>query len=180
MHNPFLVGEHIYLRAIESADLNDAYREWFNDEEICRYNSHHRFPNYDENMHSYFESTIKSQTNLILAIVDKATDIHIGNVALENINPVDRAAEFAIIIGNKNLHGKGIGRDATRLILKHGFEQLGLERVYCGTAEDNIGMQKLAAAVGFVQEGRARKALFKNNTFKDVINYGLLRDELKQ
>ena len=180
MHNPFLIGEHIYLRAIESSDLNASYREWFNDEEICRYNSHHRFPNYDENMHDYYESVIKSRTNLVLAIVDKATDAHIGNVALENIDSVDKSAEFAIIVGSRASQGKGVGRDATRLIVKHGFEQLGLERIYCGTSEDNIGMQKLAAAIGFVEEGRARKAMFKSGAFKDVINYGLLREEFKQ
>lgn len=177
MKDPFLIGEKIYLRAIAEADLNEKYREWFNDEEICRYNSHHRFPNYDADMREYYESTIKSRKNLILAICDKETDTHIGNVALENIDPVDRSAEFAILIGDKAWWGKGIGKGVARLMLEHGFEQLGLERIYCGTAEDNIGMQKIAVATGFKEEGRARKAIFKNGSFKDVINYGLLKDE---
>ncbi len=177
MKDPFLIGEKIYLRAVMESDLNATYREWFNDEEICRYNSHHRFPNYDENMREYYESTIKSQRNLILAICDKETDTHVGNVALENIDPVDRSAEFAILIGDKTWWGKGIGKEVVHLMLKHGFEQLGLERIYCGTAEDNIGMQKIALSSGFKEEGRARKALFKNGSFKDVINYGLLKDE---
>jgi len=180
MKNPFLVGDRVYLRAIDQSDLNAAYREWFNDEEVCRYNSHHRFPNYDENMHAYYESVIKSRQNLILAICDKETDEHIGNIALENIDPINRSAEYAILIGSSASHGKGIGRDATKLILTHGFEQLGLERVYCGTSDDNIGMQKLAAAVGFKEEGRARRAMFKNGSFKDVISYGLLKDEYKK
>ena len=83
MKNPFLTGETIYLRTIEEADLNANYREWFNDEEVCRYNSHHRFPNYDENMRDYYENVIKSHGNLILAICDKEADTHVGNIALE-------------------------------------------------------------------------------------------------
>ena len=87
MKRPFLVGENIYLRTITEDDLNENYREWFNDEEVCRYNSHHRFPNYDENMRDYYESVIKSRTNLILAMCDKKTDQHIGSVFTYPVHP---------------------------------------------------------------------------------------------
>ena len=128
MNNPFLVGTKIYLRTITEEDLNANYREWFNDEEICRYNSHHRFPNYDENMADYYENVIKSRSNLILAICDKKTNKHIGNIALENIDAINQSAEFAIIIGDKKQWGKGIGKDASKLIIKHGFEELNLRQ----------------------------------------------------
>ncbi len=179
MKNPFLVGEHIYLRTIDESDLNANYREWFNDEEVCRYNSHHRFPNYDENMRDYYENVIKSRTNLILAICNKETDKHIGNIALENIDALNQSAEFAIVIGDKSQWGQGVGREAAKLILKHGFAELNLHRIYCGTQDDNTGMQKLAIALGFKEEGRARDGMFKGGSFKDVIYYSLLRDEFK-
>ena len=38
-------------------------------------------------------------------------------------------------------------------------------------------MQKLAAALGFVQEGIRKDAMFKNAEFVDVIEYGLLRSQ---
>src|SRR3989338_2540201 len=109
MHNPFLVGEKVYLRAIEESDLSEKYREWFNDEEVCRYNSHHRFPNYDENMREYFETVIKSKLNLVLAICDRQTDAHVGNIALENIDTLNQCAEFAILIGEKTMWGRSVG-----------------------------------------------------------------------
>lgn len=177
MNNPFLVGENIYLRAITGDDLNANYREWFNDEEVCAYNSHHRFPNYDENMRDYYENVIKSRSNLILAICDKASDAHVGNIALENIDTLNRCAEFAIVIGDKAHWGKGIGKEASRLIVKHGFEQLNLNRIYCGTSAENVGMQKLAATLGMKEEGRRREAMFKNGVFTDIIEYGLLRHD---
>ncbi len=177
MKNAFLVGIKIYLRPIVESDLNETYRDWFNDEEVCRFNSHHRFPNYDENMRDYYERVIKSHENLVLAICDATTDVHIGNIALQGIDALNQSAEFAILIGNKTQWGKGIGKDAATLVLGHAFKSLNLHRIYCGTSEDNIGMQKLALSLGFKEEGRARDGMFKSGSFKDVIYYSLLRDE---
>src|SRR3989338_1313815 len=112
MHNPFLVGDSIYLRTIEERDLTSQYQQWFNDEEVCRFNSHHRFPNYRENMDDYFKNVIQSRNNLILAIADKDTDMHIGNISLQDINTTNHSAEFAIVIGEKEYWGRGVGREA--------------------------------------------------------------------
>jgi len=177
MQNPFLVGKNVYLRTIAENDLNANYREWFNDEEVCRYNSHHRFPNYDENMRDYYENVIKSRANLILAICNKETDAHIGNIALENIDTLNQSAEFAIIIGDKREWGRGLGKEAGKLLIKHGFEQLNLNRIYCGTQGNNIGMQKLATSLGMKEEGRREQAMYKNGAYTDVIEYGLLRKD---
>ena len=179
MSTPFLSGKNIYLRTIGEADLTPQYRDWFNDAEICEFNSHHRFPMYGEDMRSYFETTIKSHEHLVLAICDKKSDQHIGNVSLQHIDQLNQSAEFAIVIGEKSFWGKGVGSEAMSLILDHGFMQLNLHRIYLGTAENNIGMQKLALAQGFTEEGRGRHELYKNGSFKDILRYGLLRDEYR-
>ena len=177
MQNPFLEGRTIYLRTIVESDLNENYQHWFNDAEVCRFNSHHRFPNYREDMQSYFNDVIKSRNNLILAIITKDTDEHIGNISLQDINNVDRTAELAIIIGNKDYWGKGVGTEAVGLIINHGFKALNLHRIYCGTLRENIGMQKLAAAVGFKKEGIRRECIFKDGIYHNGIDYGLLASE---
>ena len=177
MNNPFLTGVSIYLRPIIEQDLNEPYRDWFNDPEVCEGNSHHRFPNYSEDMSAYYESTIKSHENLVLAICDKATDAHIGNISLQSIDTLNRNAEFAIIIGDKTFWGKGVGEEATRLIVAHGFSELNLHRIYFGTTENNLGMQKLGLALGFKEEGRSRNAIWKGGDWKTIIHYGLLHTE---
>jgi RimJ/RimL family protein N-acetyltransferase len=179
MTTEFLTGISVYLRPIESADLTEKYRDWFNDPEVCQFNSHHRFPNYNEDMKAYYESTIRSHDNLVLAICDKATKAHIGNVSLQNIDTLNQSAEFAIVVGDKGYWGKGVGREAMHLIIAHGFNELNLQRIYLGTSEKNIAMQKLALGLGFKEEGRARHELYKNGTFVDGLKYGLLRDEFK-
>jgi len=177
MKNSFLIGEKLYLRSIDEGDLNENYQSWFNDDEVCKFNSHHRFPNYKQNMEEYYNNVIKSKNNLILAIIDKKNDRHIGNISLQEIDQINRSAEFAIIIGDKSCWGRGDGREAAGLIISHGFKSLNLNRIYCGTAEDNIGMQKLAESIGFKKEGVAKQALFKDGRYKDVINFGLTKDD---
>ncbi|MDD5431176.1 MAG: GNAT family protein [Candidatus Pacebacteria bacterium] len=177
MKNQFLVGEKIYLRPIEESDLNEKYQSWLNNPEVTAYNTHHRFPNYRQNMLDYFNEVIKSKNNLILGIIDKETDEHIGNAALENIDPINKSAEFAILIGEKKMWGKGIGKEVLKLLVEHGFNALNLNRIYMGTSADNIGMQKVAEAVGFKKEGVGRQVFYKNGEYKDTVNYGLLRSE---
>lgn len=180
MNNPFLVSKKIYLRAIEKDDLNENYQQWFNDEEICQFTSHHRFPNYKQNMEEYYKNIIKSNNNLILAIIDEKTEKHIGNISLQDINSTDRSAEFAIVIGSKKHWKKGIAKEAAKLIIEHGFKELNLHRIYCGTSAKNIGMQKLAKLVGFKKEGISREAIYKNNQYGDIIRYGLLKNEYQK
>lgn len=180
MHKEFLVGKNIYLREIEQADLNDNYQQWFNDEEVCFLNSHHRFPNYRQDMESYYNEVIKGRNNLILAIIAKDTDLHIGNVSLQNIDFLNQNAELAIILGNKNYWSKGIGKEACQLIISHGFNNLNLRRIYFGTSAENVGMQKIGEGFGFKKEGIARSAMFKNGKWQDIYNFGLLKDELQK
>lgn len=180
MQQPFLIGEKIYLRVILESDLNENYQQWFNDAEVCVFNSHHRFPNYRENMKGYFDTVIKSRDNLVLAIIDKQNERHIGNISLQGISHLDGSAELALIIGDKNYWGKAIGEEACHLIIDHGFNALNLHRIYCGTSIENKGMIRLAQKVGFQQEGIVREALFKNGGYKDILNFGLLKNEYKK
>jgi ribosomal-protein-alanine N-acetyltransferase len=180
MNGIFITGEKVFLRTITERDLTAAYRDWLNDEDVNRYNSHHRFPNYDEDMREYYETVIKSRENIVLAICDAATKEHIGNIALENINFINRSAELAILIGEKSHWGKGAGKEACALLIRHAFDTLNLHRVYCATSSENAGMQALARALGFTEEGRSREAQFKNGGFNDFIHFGLLKQEWTQ
>ena len=72
-----------------------------------------------------------------------------------------------------------MGLNASLALLRHGFEKLNLERVYCGTAGTNIGMKKLAVQMGMVEEGCRRKHLFLNGRWDDMVEYGVLREDFK-
>lgn len=179
MSTPFLAGEHIDLRPLELADVSDRYLHWFHDEEVCRYNSHHRFPMSAEALHAYVQSVMVSKDSIVLAIIDKVTRTHVGNISLQSIDWIARSAELAILIGEKDFWGKGIGREASALLITHGFDQLDLNRIWMGTMEENAGMLKIAEKLGFLREGVLREANYKNGAFSNGIILGLLRSDFK-
>jgi len=177
MNNEFLKGKNIYLRPLKDDDLKGNYISWLNDPEVCKYNSHHTFPYTIEKAKAYISSVSGVPNMLVLAIVLNGQDRHIGNVSLQDINYINRSAEFAIVLGEKDCWGKGFSREAASLIVAHAFTSLNLNRVYCGTSSENIPMQKLAKYLGMKEEGRRRNAMFKNGIYTDIIEYGLLKQE---
>ena len=176
---PFLQGHAVDLRPLSLADVSQTYVNWLNDSDVCKYNSHHVFPYTLELAKQYVQDVQTSRRDLVLAIIAKASGAHIGNISLQKINTVDQNAEYAIILGDKNYWGKGIAKEASQMIIRHGFDALNLHRIYCGTSAANMPMQKLAAALGFSEEGRRKEAMFKNGAFVDMIEYGLLREHYK-
>ena len=174
---PFIEGTLVNLRPLSLLDVDQNYVNWLNDPEVCEFNSHHVFPYTLALAKEYVEKVQTSRSDLVLAIVAIDSGKHIGNIALQNIHAVNRSAEYAIVLGDKAYWGKGVGKEASMLILKHGFETLNLHRIACGTSSANIPMQKLAAKLGFKEEGRRMQAMYKNGAFVDVIEYGLLRED---
>jgi RimJ/RimL family protein N-acetyltransferase len=173
----FLEGKRILLRPLTKNDLTPVYLQWLNDEEVTRFNSHATFPNTQEKMEAYYNSLQDNNRNVVLAIVEKTSNRHIGNIALQQINWISKNAEFAILLGDKEFWGKGMGEEAARLIVEYGFKRLNLHRIYCGTVHGNEGMKKLAQKLHMSEEGRRRQAIFKNGTYLDIIEYGVLNEE---
>jgi ribosomal-protein-alanine N-acetyltransferase len=170
----FLEGDRIVLRMLNEEDINGNYARWLNDAEITLYNSHGRFPMSIEKLRDFVKSAYASNTALVLAVCDKDSGTHIGNISLQSISWVDRSAEIAFILGEKDFWGKGVMLEAGKIMIRHAFDVLNLHRVHCGTSSENIGMQKLAEKLGMNLEGVRKEALFKNGNYYDILEYGLL------
>jgi [ribosomal protein S5]-alanine N-acetyltransferase len=176
----FLIGDRIYLRPLQIEDSQGPYVSWLNDREVCSGNSHHIFPNTIEDIKQYIsDSNIKKGNNLILAIILTNNNSHIGNIALQKIEFINRSADLSIIIGEKSLWGKGYAKEAAIVLISHAFLSLNLRRITCGTFDTNISMQYLARSLGMIEEGRRRQAVFKEGKYVDIIEYGLLKREFQ-
>lgn len=66
--------------------------------------------------------------SLHLAIADEK-DEYLGTISLKNLNLEYRSAEFAISL-RKMARGQGVAVEAVQILLKKGFEELGLHRIY--------------------------------------------------
>lgn len=176
----FLSGERLYLRPLEPEDAEGAYPAWLNDAEVCAGNSHHLLPYSREGAREFIRNLSLNRDQLTLAIVLREGHQHVGNIALQKWDRLGRSAEFAILLGERSCWGTGVGFEAARLALAHGFAAMDLHRIHCGTYADNAGMIALAKKLGMREEGRRREAAFKDGRFVDVVEFGLLMNEYKQ
>ena len=172
----YQLADQYFVRAFRETDLEGPYRGWFEDQDVCRFNSHGKlFPN-ERHFRTFWEN-LNRDDQLVWAICHRDNG-HIGNISLQAISTVNRHAEFAILLGVKNHWGRGVAKSAGKQLLRHGFEKLNLERIYCGTAHTNTGMRRLALGLGMREEGCRRAHLWLDGSWVDMIEYGILRKEL--
>lgn len=169
------LADGYHVRGFRESDLAGPYTSWFEDQEVCKYNSHGKFFRNAQWFREFYNN-LNSEDRVVWAICHQ-DDGHIGVISLQNISSINRNAEYAIMIGNRNHWRKSVGLNASLALLGHGFEKLNLERIYCSTASGNLGMQRLAQRMGMDEEGRRRMHLFLNGSWQDMIEYGVLRNE---
>lgn len=176
----FLRGQRCYLRPLERSDLEGRWRHWLNDPEVTRYMFRGSFPTSDEANESFYEQvTAPTDADLVLAIVTVDEEVHVGNVGLHRIDWINRSAEFGIIIGEPDQWGKGIGSEATSLIIGHGFNRLNLHRIWLGLFAQHEAAVKLYERIGFRVEGTLREAILREGNAQDQLIMGLLAHEYR-
>ncbi|MDR1057400.1 MAG: GNAT family N-acetyltransferase [Coxiellaceae bacterium] len=176
----FYEGKHVRLKALSSQDIIDSdWVRWFNDEVLSQYNRHHYFPNTFEQEQKFLESCTQP-SKLVVGIVDRLNETKIcGVVSLQNIDFIHRHAEIACMLDKKiTIANPFIFLESWSLILRHGFEQLGLYKIYAGTFHPHV-VGNATKMFNFEIEGVMKKQIFKNNAYHDVTMYAVFRDTIK-
>lgn len=109
-------------------------------------------------------------------IVDGA-DRPVGHAALYRIDRDAGTAEFGILLGDAAVWGRGLGTATTRFMIDHGFQVLGLRRIYLEVLETNGRARRVYDKLGFQPEGRLRQHQVRAGVPVDVLLMGLLREE---
>ena len=74
--------------------------------------------------------------------------------------------------------GQGIGTEAVQAMIRFGFEEMNLHRIYASTIADNHESVRMLEKIGFIREGTKRESPWEDDgTFHDSAMYGLLRRE---
>ncbi len=84
------------------------------------------------------------------------------------------------MIGDKTYWNRGYGTEAVRLLVKHGFNTLNLNRIFLHVFENNPRAIRAYEKAGFVHEGRERQAEFTEGEYMDVLVMSILKDEFDQ
>jgi [ribosomal protein S5]-alanine N-acetyltransferase len=175
----FVSGPKIFQRPLCRADINERYLDWLNDPEVTRYMETGIFPTTMLDLEKYYAEVATSRNNVILAVIDKKSGRHVGNVKLGPIHKIHRKATFGIMLGEKKFWGRGIGIEATRLTVEYGFYRLNLQRIDLGVFAEHASAVRCYKKVGFKVEGRLRQDLFQDGEYKDRLWMGLLRSDYK-
>jgi RimJ/RimL family protein N-acetyltransferase len=104
-------------------------------------------------------------------------DQHVGNVVLDRIDSYLSSARFSIYIGEPSARGKGIGLTSTYLILKKGFSEQLLNKIWLTVHSRNYAAINTYTTLGFVIEGILRDEFWLNGKRIPVFYMGLLRAE---
>jgi ribosomal-protein-alanine N-acetyltransferase len=101
----------------------------------------------------------------------------VGAAFLHAINAEDRRARYAIGLYDPSFFGRGLGQQATRLVLQHAFETLMLHRVDLRVLDYNHRAIATYRACGFVEEGRERETCFLDGRWYDDVVMAVLEHE---
>ena len=173
-----LLGKRIRLRGAEQTDLPNFVR-WMNDPEVIRnLLLYTPLSSLDEQV--WFDIMIKSPKEEHVYVIEIFEDnnwLAIGSTGFHSVDWKNRSTEIGISIGEKKYWNCGYGRDTMRLMLRHAFNDLNLNRVYLFVFETNERARKAYLASGFVEEGRLRQDVYKNGQYIDVFVMSVLRSE---
>jgi RimJ/RimL family protein N-acetyltransferase len=153
---PVLESDRLQLRPLTFADVTEAYWRWMNDTEVTRHLECRLQTHTLESLREYVSRFQNDPDNLLLAIVLKRGEHHIGNIKLGPVNWTHRFADVGLLIGAKECWDQGYATEAIRLLRRYAFEEVGLHKLQAGCYDTNPGSARAFQKAGFVKEGHRR------------------------
>jgi len=171
-------GKLIGLVAIEREDLKQL-RDWRNNTEFRKY-----FREYCElsmaNQEEWFEKKVlKDPTTMMLSVRRLSDNELIGVCGFVYINWVHRHADLSLYIGwnNEYIDEVGYAEETTRELLRYGFHELALNKVWTEIYEFDNKKKKLYDKIGFIQDGLLRQNYFYDGKWWDSRILSILNNE---
>jgi RimJ/RimL family protein N-acetyltransferase len=171
---PVLHGDLVTLRVLGAAD-QPALLPVYSDPEVARLTGSHGVPDPDQGL-AWLASRAEQDDRLDLAVLDRASGTCVGEAVLNEWDAENESCNFRIALAPGS-HGRGLGTEATRLIVGYGFEQLCLHRIALEVYAFNPRARRAYEKVGFVAEGVLRHALLWDGQRIDAIVMSVLADE---
>ncbi|MBA2692137.1 MAG: GNAT family N-acetyltransferase [Rubrobacter sp.] len=171
-----LEGDRVELRRHERQNF-PLYEKWYADPEIWRLTSWRSSPMKPSETRKLFEDRELSGADDSFAIHVKGERDPIGVIGLMNISDANTSADLSIIVGHPDDRQRGYGAEAIEVMLRHGFHELGLNRVGLSVFAFNEDAMSTYEKLGFEEEGRLRRAIKRDGSFHDAILMSVLKSE---
>ena len=163
-HKPVLAGERVVLRPFEEDDL-PVMAAAIDDPDVLRSTgsvtstaqARAGRADSDADLRAWYLSRADQTDRLDLAVVDRATGRCVGEVVLNEWDPSAASCNLRILIAPGG-QGRGLGTEATALLVEHGFA-VGLARITLTVFTFNTRAIRTYERVGFSIEGTLQRAL---------------------
>jgi RimJ/RimL family protein N-acetyltransferase len=150
--------------------------KWNNDPELARWLGRPGGIGADE--HARWFAALASRTDTLFRAIH--TDAgHVGNVWLADIDTRHRKAEVRILIGEKSVHGSGVGWRALDAMAQYAFTTLALHRVYAYVLAFNPRARRAFEKAGFMLEGTLRDDRRDGEAYVDAHLLGRLSESAR-
>jgi len=168
----------ITLRELSREDI-PAINRWRRDPVVADgVGAPNRFIGLDVDLKWYDEYLTRRGSEVRCAVCLADSGQLVGMVSLTRIDYLHRNAEYNAMVGERDSQNRGIGTAATRAMVRHGFLDLNLHRIYVSILRDNISSIRMCEKAGFREEGTIREGAYKNGRYHDLLLMGLLKSEL--
>ena len=111
-----------------------------------------------------------------LAIVLKAERKLVGGVGMRIKNPAHREADIGYVL-NRRYWNQGIMTEAARAMLRFGFGELGMHRIYATCDAQNAASARVMQKMGMQYEGHLRQNIFEKGRWRDTFVYAILETD---
>ncbi len=169
-----LNGDNIRIYPFTLADISDTYISWLNDKEVNRY-MEVRFAHQTKETVTPFVQSFYSSAEKYMWGIYLDSEI-IGTATLYDINRNHQRGVIGIMIGEKQLWGKGYGTEVIKLITGFAFGELKLHKIVAGIVKDNQGSVRAFEKAGYKLEGIMNEHDCNNGQYVDAVSMGIIND----
>ncbi len=123
-----LEGKRALLRPLERSDLQRSLL-WLTDPMVNKYLSQNFKGLTEEQEEKWFQYIQDSEQDIVFAILEKDTGLHIGNCGLNKIDHRRGNCQLGIVVGKKDYWNSGFGSDAVDLMVRFAVDDLDIPTV---------------------------------------------------
>lgn len=167
----------IYLRPMEDRDTGDIIR-WRNDDGVRKRFIYQGL--FTEESHRNWVRTMVEPGKVVqMMICESDTDQAVGSVYIRDIDHTHHKGEYGIFIGEERARGRGVGTAAAKLMLRCGFEELGLHKVFLRVFADNARAIRSYEKAGFEREAYLKEDVLIDGSYRDMVLMAVLSGHKK-
>ena len=166
-------GSAILLKPFSKEFMSQDYLSWMNNAETTKFIQKAKNNTSMDELYSFANEMINSQTDYFFAIILKKNLLHIGNVRLGPIDFNLMSSNFGIMIGNKDFRGCGVGAEVLELIKDFSFKHLQLEKLIFPAVEAYTAAMRLYEKAGFTLNNKVENTFNKNGKSWKLVEWSM-------